>query len=447
MENKDYLESEKTIIGHLIRFPESAFEIMEGLSPDDFSSQRMGAVFRAVQESGNEYDVLKISKVLQTWGFNIAVSELVGLQEYAFDGISLQSFRDEIKSNSQKRSLAHCLKINIEEIEKPGSDLTAIHDDLSKRLLDLQAGTTTEKILKRPVDFREEILNPKRSKAMITGIDSFDKLFGGFRPHELSCLTGETSSGKTTFAAAFLPYTLSQKGHPALIASFEMKPPQIQRKMVQMSMGHPFHELSRGEKEQGLDLIEDLPLHFIDAYGQIGLRELKGAIFRAHKQFEIDLVVLDHLHFFLKFSGDHERQAIDQALRDIKSWAMDLGIHIILIVHPTKLTYDNKVVHLNDLKGSSGLKQIPDNVLSIWRPRGEDNLKSPTSEIILYVLKVRDDDGDEGKVILTFDKRSQSYSDSGPDLARSAEEKRNLGPSSPSSRTLPRREWQNGYDS
>jgi len=424
-------EFEKALIAHLLRFPEMAFEIQEGLSPEDFSSQRMGAIFRAVQESGNEYDVLKISKALNSWGYNVTVSELVGLQEFAFDGIDIESFKNEIKSNSQKRSLAHCLRVNLQEIERPDSDLTAIHDDLSKKLLDIQAGITTEKILKCPVDFREEILNPKGSKAMLTGLDSFDKLLGGFRSHELSVVTGETSSGKTTFAAAFLPYTLSQKGHPVLIASFEMKPPQIQRKMVQMVMGRSFHELNRAEREQGLDFIENLPLHFIDAYGQIGLRELKGAIFRAYKQFSIDLVVLDHLHFFLRYSGDQERQAIDQALRDIKSWAMDLGIHIILIVHPTKLTYDNKVVHLNDLKGSSGLKQIPDNVLSIWRPRGEDDLKRPQSEVLLYVLKVRDDSGDEGKVILTFDKRSQSYSD----LSH--------GGASPSNGK--RKEWQNGY--
>ena len=110
---------------------------------------------------------------------------------------------------------------------------------------------------------------------------------------------------------------------------------------------------------------------------------------------------------------------------------MDLNIHIILIVHPTKLTYDNKVVHLNDLKGSSGLKQIPDNVLSIWRPRDGNDLKNPQNEIVLYVLKVRDDEGDEGKVILTFDKRSQSYSDSGPGMIEPTEGKR--------------KEWQNGY--
>jgi len=124
---------------------------------------------------------------------------------------------------------------------------------------------------------------------------------------------------------------------------------------------------------------------------------------------------------------------------------MELAIHIILIVHPTKLETENRPIRLNDLKGSSGLKQIPDNVISIWRPRDKEDLKHPKNEIVLEVLKVRDDEGDEGKVILSFDKRSQSYSDSGPDLARSAEGKR-VPASSPSSRFPQGRDWQSGYD-
>lgn len=187
--------------------------------------------------------------------------------------------------------------------------------------------------------------------------------------------------------------------------------------------------------------LSSLPLYFVDVYGEIGLQELKDAVFYTKRRYGVQFVVLDHLHFFLRYSGDHERQAIDQALRDIKSWAMELDIHVVLIVHPTKLTYDNKVVHLNDLKGSSGLKQIPDNVLSIWRPRGESD---STNEIILYLLKVRDDAGDEGKVILTFDKRSQSYSDLGPGSDAPAEG-RGIPHPSPRSRA-PERNWVNGND-
>ena len=56
-----------------------------------------------------------------------------------------------------------------------------------------------------------------------TGWTEFDNLLGGLRPNELTILTGETGSGKTTWAVN-LGYRLSKDNHPVLIASFEMKP-------------------------------------------------------------------------------------------------------------------------------------------------------------------------------------------------------------------------------
>jgi len=205
---------------------------------------------------------------------------------------------------------------------------------------------------------------------------------------------------------------LNKKPCPVLIFSSEMKPKTILRKMISIKSGRPLDQLTKPELENVLKWISTLPIYFVDVYGELGLRELKDSIYYAKRRYGIGLVVIDHLHFFLKYSADNERTAIDHGLKEIKSWAMDLGIHIVLVVHPTKLTYDNKVVHLNDLKGSSGLKQIPDNVLSIWRSREEKDLKNPQNEIVLYILKVRDDSGDEGKVVLNFDKRSQSYTQS-----------------------------------
>jgi twinkle protein len=279
------------------------------------------------------------------------------------------------------------------------------------------------RIIKAVEDFIQDVQDLHSQSAVrgtLTEWKNFDGLLGGLRSNELTILTGETASGKTTWAAN-LGYRLSKNNHPVLIASFEMKPVPILRKMIQMETGYPFFDLSKKGIVESLNAISTRPLYFVDIYGQIGLRELKDGISYARRRHGIEFVILDHLHFFLRYSGDQERQAIDQALRDIKSWAMDLDLHIVLIVHPTKLTYDNKVVHLNDLKGSSGLKQIPDNVLSIWRSREGNDLKNPQNEILLYILKVRDDEGDEGNVILTFDKRSQSYEDSGPGLGKPVE--------------------------
>ena len=405
-----------------------------------------------------EFDAIAFDQM----GFSNAVSVPNGADAFSdewiddlegFDQVYLSYDIDEpgrkgVEKAADKLGRYRCLNVflplkDANDCLKAGFTNQEIAETLAK------AKPFESKLIKGPEAFLNEIRDLHNgqpiSKGILTGWRDLDSLLGGLRANELTVLTGETASGKTTWAAN-LGYRLSQNDHPILIASFEMKPLTILKKMIQMETGFPFFDLSKKEIETSLQAISGRPTYFVDAYGEIGLRELKDAIYYAKRRFGIDLVILDHLHFFLKYSGDHERQAIDQALRDIKSWAMQLDIHIVLIVHPTKLTYDNSIVRLNDLKGSSGLKQIPDNVLSIWRPRGEVDSKNPQNEIILYILKVRDDSGDEGNVILTFDKRSQSYSDSGPGVAMPVEGERSPA-SLPSSRSPQGRDWISEHNS
>lgn len=289
----------------------------------------------------------------------------------------------------------------------------------------LKAGFTDQEMLKcigeaRPFDmpniksvesYREQLIDlhsDKINPSIRTGWEELDGLLGGgLRPGELTIVTGETSSGKTTWTAN-LNFKLSKRGYPVLAASFEMKPLMVIRKMVQMEAQTPFRDISKNVLESTLSEIEGRSIWFIDHYGSMDLEKLKDSIYYARRRHGVEVAVIDHLHFFLKYSADQERQAIDAAIRDMKTWAMELNIHILLIVHPKKLDDDNKVVRLNDLKGSSGLKQITDNVISIWRDMKAEQ-DSNESEVVIFLLKCRDDSGRTGKTVLTFDRRSQGY--------------------------------------
>jgi twinkle protein len=442
-------EYERAVLGHCLRFPEKVAFIIDGLREDDFSP-KCRAIYSAIKSlhvKKTPVNHLTVSTQMRSDGAEMPASELIELEEFSIDGQETYD-RDQLKIRSTKRKLQSFLSESIKEIPSlEYSELDKISRGVSEILSD---GKPFESdFIKSSSVFFEQIKNffdhPEASRAIATGWEKLDKLLGGLRPNELTELTGETGSGKTTWAAN-LGYRLSKNGHPVLIASFEMKPLSIIKKMLQMESGRPLSLHTLQSVSPFYVRISSFPIFFLDQYGEISLSQLKQAIFYARRRLKIEFAILDHLHFFLKFSGDHERQAIDQALRDLKSWAMELGIHILLIVHPTKIESENRPIRLNDLKGSSGLKQVADNVISIWRPRDKDDLKRPKAEIVLDVLKVRDDEGDEGKIILTFDKRSQSYSDSGPDLARSVEGERSPA-SSPSSRSPQGREWQSGYDS
>ena len=444
-------EIEQAVLGHCLRFSDKVPFIIDGLTEDDFSSPKHRLIFNCIKslhDKKSPIDLLTVSAQTKFKEWEIPPSELALLEEFSFDGKEAYD-KNQLKIYSTKRKLQSFLSESLKEIPfLEYEELEKIPRGASE-ILSTGTSFRSEFIKSASVYFPEVqdlFQRDEIDTGIRTGWTDLDSLFGGFRPNELTVLTGETGSGKTTWAAN-LGHRLSKKGHSVLIASFEMRPVTILKKMLQMESGRPMSSHTLQSVSPFFVQISSLPIFFLDRYGEIGLSQLKDAVFHSKRQLHTDFIILDHLHFFLRYSGDHERQAIDQALRDIKAWAMELRIHIILIVHPTKIETENRPIRLNDLKGSSGLKQIPDNVLSIWRPRGEDDLKNPQGKIVLYVLKVRDDSGDEGKVILTFDKRSQSYADSGPGLARPAEGERSPA-SSPSSRSSQQgRDWQSGYDS
>jgi hypothetical protein len=68
------------------------------------------------------------------------------------------------------------------------------------------------KLVKRPDDFFEMLLQRHETPlATRTGWTSFDDLLGGIRPNELTVVTGETSSGKTTWGVNLCYRLLTQE--------------------------------------------------------------------------------------------------------------------------------------------------------------------------------------------------------------------------------------------
>lgn len=69
------------------------------------------------------------------------------------------------------------------------------------------------KLVKRPDDFFEKLLQRHETPLTTkTGWPSFDDLLGGIRPNELTIITGETGSGKTTWGVNLCYRLLTQGG-------------------------------------------------------------------------------------------------------------------------------------------------------------------------------------------------------------------------------------------
>lgn len=252
---------------------------------------------------------------------------------------------------------------------------------------------------------------PETAMGAATGWESVDDLIRGVRLEELTVVTGDTGSGKTTWVAA-LAYNLARlHGWPILFCPFESRPAPVVQKWLAMEIGEQPLTAKPFDYERAKAGLQQLPLHLLDRWGECDLGALVASIHWAVAHLGARLVVLDHLHFFLTSNPATERHDIDGAMQRLSLLATDLGIHIVLVVHPRGTEGDNQRIGMAHLKGSSGIKQIASNVLSVWRHRRADRATKGSPKAIITVLKCRADVGDEGSTALEFDIDSCAYSE------------------------------------
>lgn len=209
---------------------------------------------------------------------------------------------------------------------------------------------------------REDLANPNAQDGILSGYPTVDNLCRGFSPGELIIFSGATGHGKTLLAQNIL-HNLGIQGIPSLFFSLEMTQKEISKRYLTM------HQSSN------LDNPWDVfrcPLYYYGGESELNLKLIRQAIGSAVKDYGVQIVLIDHLHYFAR-SILHVREEIDLLTRSIKLIARDFGVPIILIAHTRKLATDATEPQEVDLKDSSGIAQDADQVVMIWRDKTSAN--------------------------------------------------------------------------
>jgi len=320
-----------------------------------------------------------------------------------------------------------CRRVRL-PLKDPGDCLRAgISREDIQRCVESAAECFTHRV-QSPGDLREEVLNwmddPGQAKGRTTGWTEVDDLIGGVRDGDFVIVTGETGVGKTTWLTALM-HNRSVDNDSTLIASFEMRPAKILRKMTSMEIGESLFKVTPDVVEDALDRIEKRKIYFLDAYGHFSVAALEDVVEYGVRRFGVQRVVIDNLQFFLddsEFGGD-ERKAVDNTIMRCKYLTDRLNITIYLVVHPkTQRIFRGKVLppEIHDLRGSAMIKTVADLVLRVGRPNEKDKKKNKPlyennrmSESLITSLKIREDFvGKLDSCLLAFNCDSLRYGDS-----------------------------------
>ena len=243
-----------------------------------------------------------------------------------------------------------------------------------------------------------------------TGFKKLDGFLSGLRLGECTVITADTGVGKTTFCLQLL-FNLAKEGKGVWINSYEMKPEVVLRKFSSFILGYTKRIEAFTEEEIKLyeDFCVDKKLYFNPKQSKSDLKSLREQIECAKLVYDVDFVLIDHLDYIsstVKKANLHE--AIDDAVREIHALCLEFNIHVLLVVHPVQGIGPDGEVKLNQLKGSAGIKQYADNILTLQRMDRNGGQDEKESRVKVNVRKNRMF-GKEGFFFLYYDASLDGY--------------------------------------
>jgi twinkle protein len=214
-------------------------------------------------------------------------------------------------------------------------------------------GEIIQRIIEDPMDYLEVELLP--------GVQ--------LERDQLVVLSGITNGNKSTVSLNIIR-ELAERGIPSLFMPFERGVYSLGKRYLQIAMNKTREELQFTSKEEWQNLAMKLAQQPV--YMAVPDRlKIADTIRRAKKIFGVKMVIIDHLDYVIRNLSGNREQAISDTMQSLKRLAEEIGVIIVVVTHVRKLddpgSLHKRKPNLDDLKGSSSLKQDPE-VVAIVHP-------------------------------------------------------------------------------
>lgn len=255
-----------------------------------------------------------------------------------------------------------------------------------------------------------------------TGWTSVDRYYT-VRPGELTVIVGTPGSGKSNFVDALLVNLARLHGWGFALFSPENQPvADHMSRIVEKYVERPFAQgptprMAPDELHIGMEWVRD---HFWwilprdERQWEIGwlLNRAKELVYRHG----IRGLVIDPWNELepQRSRDESETEYVSRVLRTVRQWGRQHGVHVWMVVHPTKLYRDKDgqypVPTLYDAHGSAHWRNKADNGLCVWRDMSPESPRR--FEVDVHVQKIRFRQiGRLGKVTLRYWAATATYAD------------------------------------
>jgi len=301
-------------------------------------------------------------------------------------------------------------------LKKMGAD--ALNEALSNAKPIPMEGVFTADDLRDDID---SLYDNGLDKGVSTGWPCLDQIYT-VRPGEFTVVTGIPNSGKSNWLDALTVNLAREQGWNFAMFSPENQPlSDHMARIIEKYVGRPFHDgptqrMDRDTMDIARSWVSEhfrwiLPADDADWTIDAVLERAAQMVY----QYGIRGLVIDPWNEMehLCPSDQTETQYISQSLKRIRQFGRRYGVHVWIVVHPTKLRKNERgeypVPTLYDCGGSAHWRNKADNGICVWRDLGPD--ASPEVEIHVQKIRFRQI-GQLGMGSLRYVKQWGGYDDS-----------------------------------
>lgn len=226
---------------------------------------------------------------------------------------------------------------------------------------------------------------------LLSGLSSFDRMTMGLAPGEMTVIGGATSHGKTLLAVNIAARIASQSKN-VLFVTLEMTHEELTSRFMRI-LGDKYDDVAANVGYQKTD--------------ELDWRSIDGLIDAAVADLGVELVIIDHLHYFTR-ELENVSEDLGRITKELKKNAIRHKLPIVLISHTRKGDKRGGRTGIEDLRGTSYIAQDADVVIMVQRDENH------TDKLLIRLEKNRNRYGMSvgAEALLVLDRTNLTLSDS-----------------------------------
>ncbi len=383
-------ESERSVLGAMLRSRQAAQVAVESLRPDDFYDPANREIFAAMRDMSDEsrpIDLVTLDEELTRRGRLDAVggaAYLIELSQGVPSAANVQAYIRIVDEKATLRRLIAAAESILQESYSGQKENAEILEDAEKAIYDITMRKGGEEL--QPIQpvlistfekIEQLVKNHGRIEGVPTGYAELDDLLTGLHPGEFILIAGRPAMGKTSIGMNFVENAAIRAGKKVAVFSLEMPAEQLAMRMMCTEARVDMQRVRRGaiEDEEWGKLADALvsigPASiYIDCTPGITVPEVRSKARRLQLEKGLDLIMIDYLSLMTATGKTGSRQEeVSQISRTLKGLALELGVPVIALQQLSRAPTGraNHRPLLSDIRESGAIEQDADVVMFIHR--------------------------------------------------------------------------------